>query len=65
MTDEPSHGRVLPVELSSVVTTLEILTRELTKKLTKEETREVVDALCARLLAISDERRATDRPFRR
>ena len=64
MTEEASD-RVLPVELSSVVTTLEILTRELTKKLTTEQTREVVDALCARLLAISDERRASDRPFKR
>ena len=65
MTEEAPGGRILPVELSSIVTTLEILTRELTKKLSPEQIREVVDALCVRLLAISDERRSSDRPFRR
>ena len=60
---EESKARVLPIELSSIVVTLETLTRELTKKLTVEEAREVVSELCARLLAIADEKRSPDRPF--
>jgi hypothetical protein len=52
----------LPIELSSVVSALETLTRELTKKLTADQTREVVDDLCSRLRTIGD-KRAPDRPF--
>ena len=53
----------LPIELSSVVSALETLTRELTKKLTPEQTREVVGDLCDRLRRIGNDKRAPDRPF--
>lgn len=55
----------LPVELSSIVATLDVLTHELTKTLSQEQTREVVKALCAKLLLIADDRRLPDRPFTR
>lgn len=53
----------LPIEISSVVTSLEIVTRELTKKLTHEQTMEVVNALCERLRLIPDDKRGPNRPF--
>jgi hypothetical protein len=62
--DEPIP-RVLPIELSSVVTTLETVTRELTKKLSRDEVTEVISDLCERLRAIPDEKRGPNRPFSR
>ena len=62
--DEPAR-RVLPIELSSVVTTLETVTRELTKKLSRDEVTEVISELCERLRAIPDEKRGPNRPFTR
>ncbi|HEX6100082.1 MAG TPA: hypothetical protein VF432_27465 [Thermoanaerobaculia bacterium] len=64
MADEPAR-RVIPIELSSVITSLETITRELTKKLSSDEVAEVVSELCERLRAISQEKRGPDRPFTR
>jgi hypothetical protein len=55
--------RILPIELSSVVTSLETVTRELTKKLSHEEITEVVTELCERLRRIPEEKRGPNRPF--
>lgn len=63
MADEIPVPRILPIELSSVVTTLETLTRELTKQLNKEEVTAVVSELCERLRKIQDEKRGPNRPF--
>ena len=64
MSDQDPARRTLPIELSSIVATLETVTRELTKKLSKEETAEVVADLCERLRLIPDDRRGPERPFR-
>lgn len=63
--DETPVPRILPIELSSVVTTLETLTRELTKHLKKEEVTAVVSELCERLSTMADEKRGPNRPFSR
>ena len=63
MTDPVSARRILPIELSSVVTSLVTVTRELTKKLSREEVTEVVSELCEQLRALPDEKRGPDRPF--
>jgi len=63
--DENSARRILPIELSSVVTSLVTLTRELTKKLSREELIEVVADLCERLSALPDDKRGPNRPFAR
>lgn len=65
MPDESPARRTLPIELSSVVSSLETLTRELTKKLSEEETIEVISDLCERLRAIPGDKRGPDRPFTR
>jgi hypothetical protein len=63
--DEKPDRRVLPIELSSVVTSLVIVARELTKKLSREEATEVISELCEQLRAIPDEKRGPNRPFSR
>ncbi len=65
MAEEKPANRVLPVELSSIVTALEAVTRELTKKLSREEATAVVTDLCERLRLIPDEQRGPNRPFSR
>lgn len=65
MADEKPARRVLPIELSSVVTSLVTVTRELTKKLSREEAVEVIDELCEQLRGIPDEKRGPNRPFTR
>lgn len=65
MADEKPASRILPVELSSVVTALEAVTRELTKKLSREETQEVITDLCERLQSLPGEQRSPNRPFSR
>lgn len=63
MANEKTARRILPIELSSVVTSLVLVARELTKKLSREEAAEVVSELCEQLRAIPDEKRGPDRPF--
>ena len=63
VTDENHARRILPIELSSVVTSLVTVTRELTKKLSYEEATEVVSELCEQLRAIPGEKRGPNRPF--
>lgn len=63
--DEKPVRRDLPIELSSVVTSLVIVTRELTKKLSRDEATEVISELCEQLRAIPDEKRGPNRPFSR
>jgi hypothetical protein len=63
--EENSARRILPIELSSVVSSLITLTRELTKKLSREELIEVIADLRERLSALPDERRGPDRAFAR
>lgn len=63
VSDEETARRILPIELSSVVKSIEVITRELTKKLSREELTEVIDHLCEQLRRIPDERRSVDRPF--
>lgn len=65
MADETPARRILPIELSSVVTSLVIVTRELTKKLNRDEATEVIAELCEQLRAIPDEKRGPNRPFTR
>jgi hypothetical protein len=65
MADEIPARRTLPIELSSVVTSLVIVARELTKKLNREEATEVITELCEQLRAIPDEKRGPNRPFTR
>jgi hypothetical protein len=55
----------LPIELSSIVTSLESVTRELIKKLSREEAVAVVAELCERLRTMADDQRGPDRPFSR
>lgn len=65
VTDDKPARRTLPIELSSVVTSLVTITRELAKKLSQEEAAEVVSELCEQLRAIVDEKRGPNRPFSR
>ena len=65
MPDQDPARRILPIELSAVVTSLVTVTRELTKKLNREEVTEVVSELCEQLRALADEQRGPDRPFSR
>jgi hypothetical protein len=65
VTDKKTARRILPIELSSVVTSLVLVARELTKKLSRDEATEVVSELCEQLRAIPDEKRGPDRPFAR
>lgn len=62
--DEPARSN-LPIELSSIVTSLENVTRELIRKLNREEAIAVVSELCDRLRLIPDEKRGPNRPFTR
>jgi hypothetical protein len=61
--DEKTARRILPIELSSVVTSLVLIARELTKKLSRDEATAVVSELCEQLRAIPDEKRGPGRPF--
>jgi hypothetical protein len=63
--EEKPARRILPIELSSVVTSLVLVTRELTKKLSRDEATEVIDELCDQLRLIPDEKRGPNRPFAR
>jgi hypothetical protein len=65
MADEELARRILPIELSSVVTSLVTVTRELTKKLNHDELTAVISDLCDQLRAIPEEKRGPDRPFTR
>ena len=65
MAEEKPARRILPIELSSVVSSLVTVTRELTKKLSQEEVTEVITELCEQLRAIPDEKRGPNRPFSR
>ena len=55
----------LPIELSSIVSSLETVTRELTRKLSSAETEDVIADLCERLKRIPEDRRGAERPFTR
>jgi len=50
--DEKTARRILPIELSSVVTSLVLVARELTKKLSRDEATAVVSELCEQLRAL-------------
>ena len=63
MSNENPAPRILPIELSSIVTSLETVTRELTKKLDRDDAVAVITALCERLQHIPDEKRGPNRPF--
>jgi len=63
--EEKPDRRVLPIELSSVVASLVIVTRELTKKLNQQEVTEVITELCEQLREIPNEKRGPNRPFSR
>lgn len=65
MADDKPVRPELPIELSSVVTSLVIVTRELTKKLSRDEAIAVISDLCEQLRAIPDEKRGPNRPFSR
>ena len=65
MADQIPARRILPIELSSVVTSLVTVARELTKKLNQEEVTEVITELCEQLRAIPEEKRGPNRPFTR
>jgi len=65
MADENPARPKLPIELSSVVTSLETLTRELTKNLNRDQAVAVISDLCERLRAMPDEKRGPNRPFSR
>jgi hypothetical protein len=65
VTDHQSARPILPIELSSIVVSLETLTRELTKKLSGDEARAVIAELCERLQTIPDDKRGPNRPFTR
>lgn len=62
--DQPARSS-LPIELSSIVTSLESVTRELIKKLDRDEANAVVAELCERLRVMADEKRGPNRPFTR
>jgi hypothetical protein len=55
----------LPIELSSVVSALESVARELTKGLSREEMTRVVAELGPRLESLIQEQRGPNRPFSR
>ena len=63
MVQDPQHSLILPIELSSLVTALESVTRELMKKLNRDDVTLVIKELCARLLLIPGEQRGPNRPF--
>lgn len=63
MADPEITRSPLPIELSSIVTSLESVTRELIKKLSREEAITVISALCERLHVMADDKRGPDRPF--
>lgn len=63
--DQNPSRCILPIELSSVVTSLVTVTRELTKKLSHEEVTEVVSELCEQLRTLAEEKRGPNRPFSR
>lgn len=63
MSDDETARRILPIELSSIVTSLTTVTRELTKKLSHDEAVEVISALCEELRRIPDDKRGPNRPF--
>jgi uncharacterized SAM-dependent methyltransferase len=63
--DQKTARRILPIELSSIVTSLVTVTRELTRKLSHDEVTEVITDLCEQLRAIPDEQRGPNRPFTR
>lgn len=63
MAEEDLDDRSLPIELSSLVSTLETLTHELTKNLTERESRQVITNLCERLARAPNDQRSPDRPF--
>jgi len=62
MNEEPAR-RVLPIELSSVVTSLVLVARELTRKLNHDQATEVITELCEQLRALPGEKRGPNRPF--
>lgn len=64
MTDKSPDPRILPIELSSIVTALVMVTRELTGKLNRDEATEVITELCEQLRAIPGEKRGPNRPFK-
>jgi hypothetical protein len=63
--EEKPERPTLPIELSSIVTSLVSVARELTKKLSREEAIQVVSELCEQLRGIPDEKRGPNRPFTR
>lgn len=63
MADDNPASRDLPIELSSIVITLETLTREMVRKLSREEADEVVANLCERLQRLPGDKRGPNRPF--
>ena len=63
MADQDPADRSLPIEISSVVSTLETLTRELTKNLSARESQQVIATLCDRLSRFPGDQRSPDRPF--
>ena len=65
MADENPARRILPIELSSVVTSIVTVTRELTKKLNHDEAAVVISELCEQLRGLPDEKRGPNRPFSR
>lgn len=65
MTDHQPARPILPIELSSIVVSLETLTRELTRKLSADEMTAVISELCERLRTIPDDKRGPNRPFTR
>lgn len=62
MTDENTH-RILPIELSSIVTAVVGVTRELTRRLNREEANQVITELCEQLRSIPNDQRGPGRPF--
>ena len=65
MANEKPARRDLPIELSSIVTSLVTVTRELTKKLSQDEAAAVVSELCEQLRELPEEKRGPNRPFSR
>lgn len=65
MADPENTRSPLPIELSSIVTSLESVTRELIKKLSRDEAAAVIAELCERLRITLDDKRGPDRPFSR
>ena len=63
MAEKDAAEHSLPIELSSLVSTLETLTHELTKNLTERESHQVITNLCERLARSPGDQRSPDRPF--